>query len=125
MPVAELVSRAKVSFREIQNEMQALAGLVAAERGLPSGDYRDVIAELKKDQLVGEAILPHYQKRIGQLEDLIEEHHVVTVPDRDMRIRLASEAESAAGAGAEHAAAAPVRQHRRDGRVRAAATDPR
>ena len=95
MPVAELVSRAKVSFREIQNEMQAVAALVATERGLPSGDYRDVIAELKKDQLVGEAILPHYQKRIGQLEDLIEEHHVVTVPDRDMRIRLASEAESA------------------------------
>ncbi len=95
MPVAELVSRAKVSFREIQNEMQAVAGLIATERDLPSSDYRAVIAELKKEQLVGEAILPHYEGRIRQLEDLIEEHGVVTVPDRDMRIRLASEAESA------------------------------
>ncbi|MDH3403995.1 MAG: DUF885 domain-containing protein [Acidobacteriota bacterium] len=95
MPVAELVSRAKVSFREIQNEMQAVAALVAAERGLPAGDYRDVIAELKKEQLVGEAILPHYQGRIKDLEKLIAEHDVVTLPDREMRIRLASEAESA------------------------------
>jgi hypothetical protein len=95
MPVAELVSRAKVSFREIQNEMQAVASLIAIERDLPSADYRAVIAELKKEQFVGEAILPHYEARIRQLEDLIREHGVVTVPDRDMRIRLASEAESA------------------------------
>ncbi len=96
MPVAELVSRAKVSFREIQNEMQAVAGLIAAERALPSTDYRDVIRELKKKQFVGEAILPHYRERIRQLEKLINENGVVTLPDRDMRIRLASEAESAA-----------------------------
>jgi len=96
MPVAELVSRAKVSFREIQNEMQALSALIASERGLESSDYRDVIAELKKEQFVGEAILPHYQERIKQLERLIQQHGVVTLPDREMRIRLASEAESAA-----------------------------
>jgi len=96
MPVEELVSRAKVSFREIQNEMQAIAALVSKERGLESSDYRDVIRELKKEQLVGEAILPHYQARIKDLERLIEENGVVTVPDREMRIRLASEAESAA-----------------------------
>ena len=96
MPVEELVSRAKVSFREIQNEMQALAALIAEERGMESGDYRDVIRELKADQLVGEAILPHYEGRIAQLEELIAEHAIVTLPERAMRIRLASEAESAA-----------------------------
>ncbi|MCZ6727426.1 MAG: DUF885 domain-containing protein [Acidobacteria bacterium] len=96
MPVEELVSRAKVSFREIQNEMQVLAGLIAEERQLPSADYRDVIRELKKEQLVGEAILPHYQARIVDLEKLIAEHGVVTLPERSMRVRLASEAESAA-----------------------------
>ncbi len=96
LPVEALVSRAKTSFREIQNEMQALAELIARERGLGSADYRDVLRELKKEQLVGEAILPHYQQRIAQLERLITEHDVVTLPEREMRIRLASEAESAA-----------------------------
>jgi uncharacterized protein (DUF885 family) len=96
MPVEELVSRAKVSFREIQNEMQVLATLIAAQRKLPSDDYRDVIRELKTHQLVGEAILPHYQARIAELEALIAKHHVVSLPQRDMRVRLASEAESAA-----------------------------
>ncbi len=96
MPVGELVSRAKVAFREIQNEMQALAALVAGERELPSTDYRDVIRELKKEQIVGEAILPHYEERIAALERLIEREKVVTLPQREMRIRLASAAESAA-----------------------------
>ena len=96
MAIRDLVSRAKVSFREIQNEMQALATLIAKERGLESSDYRDVIRDLKKEQLVGDAILPHYQARIKDLEELIRENEVVTLPEREMRIRLASEAESAA-----------------------------
>jgi hypothetical protein len=96
MPVAEMTSRAKVMFRELQNEMQAIAELVAAEHGFASSDYRDVIRELKKDQVVGEDILPLYKETIAKLEDLIEKHEVVTVPKREMRIRLASEAESAA-----------------------------
>ncbi len=96
LPVGELVSRAKVAFREIQNEMQAIATLLAAERDLPSSDYRDVIRGLKAQQLVGDEILPHYEARIAQLEKLIREHGVVTLPERAMRIRVASEAESAA-----------------------------
>ncbi len=95
LPVEDLVSRAKTSFREIQNEMQALAELIARQRGLTANGYRDVLRELKKEQLVGEAILPHYEARIRDLEALIAEHQVVTLPQRPMRIRLASEAESA------------------------------
>ncbi len=96
MPVDELVSRAKTSFREIQNEMQTLANLIAKQKGYASSDYRDVIRELKKDQLVGEAILPHYVNRNKQIEALIREHHVISLPQRELKIRLASEAESAA-----------------------------
>ncbi|HEX5759971.1 MAG TPA: DUF885 domain-containing protein [Thermoanaerobaculia bacterium] len=96
MPVAELVSRAKTSFREVQNEMQSIAALLARERKLPSPDYRDVLRALKKDQLVGEAILPHYQQRVRDLEKLIREARVVTLPERQMRVRLATAAESAA-----------------------------
>jgi hypothetical protein len=96
MPVAELASRAKVAFREIQLEMQALAPLVAEQRELSSGDYRDVIRHLKREQLIGEEILPHYRQRISQLEQIIREQEVVTLPAREMVVRLASEAESAA-----------------------------
>jgi hypothetical protein len=96
VPPAELAARAHVSFVEIQNEMRALAPLVAKEKGLAATDYRDVIRELKKQQLVGEAILPHYQKRLRDLEEIIRREHVVTLPKREARIRLASEAESAA-----------------------------
>lgn len=96
MPVAELTSRAKVAFREIQNEMQTLAVLIAERDGLPSSDYRDVLRELKKHQLVGDAILPYYQKIVREMEERIEKAGVVTLPERDMRIRVASEAEAAA-----------------------------
>jgi uncharacterized protein (DUF885 family) len=96
MAVEELVSRAKTSFREIQNEMQTLAALVAKEKGFASADYRDVIRDLKKQQLVGDKILPHYQSRIKDLEKLIRDANVVTLPQRDMVIRLGSEAETAA-----------------------------
>jgi hypothetical protein len=96
MPLEELISRAKTSFHEIQNEMQTLAPLVAKEKGFNSTDYRDVIRDLKKQQLVGDKILPHYQSRIKDLEKLIRDANVVTLPQREMVIRLGSEAETAA-----------------------------
>ncbi len=96
IPPQELIFRAQTAFTEIQNEMNALAPLLARDLGLKSTDYRDVIRHLKKSQFEGEAILPHYQKRIKELEKLIEENQIITLPERDMRIRLASEAESAA-----------------------------
>lgn len=96
MPVEELTSRARVAFKEIQNEMQAIAPLVARERGWKQTDYRDVIRELKKEQLSGDKIYAYYEARIKDLEKLITDNHVVTLPARQMRMRLASEAESAA-----------------------------
>jgi hypothetical protein len=91
-----LADRARTSFMEIRNEMRALAPLVAKEKGLHAADHREVIRELKKQQIVGEAILPHYQKRMRELEEIIRREKVVSLPARDARIRLASEAESAA-----------------------------
>jgi hypothetical protein len=80
---------------EIRNEMKAIAPLVAREKGFTATDYRDVIRELKKQQIVGDAILPHYQARLKQLEEIIRREAIVTLPERAARIRLASEAESA------------------------------
>jgi len=68
---------------------------VAREKGLTVTDYRDVIRELKKQQIVGDAILPHYQARLRKIEEIIEREGIVSLPSRPARIRLASEAESA------------------------------
>lgn len=95
MPVEELVRRAEVAFREIQNEMATLAPLVAKEKGYTVTDYRGVLAELHKEQVVGEAILPLYQQRIKDMEEIIRTQHIVSLPDRPMKVRLASAAESA------------------------------
>jgi Bacterial protein of unknown function (DUF885) len=95
MSVAELTSRATVSFKEIQNQMQALAPRVAKEKGITATDYRDVIAALKKQQLVGDAILPHYRQRVKDIETIIRRENIVTLPDREMRIELSSAADAA------------------------------
>src|SRR5437879_4040194 len=76
--------------------MQLLAPQVARQKGWKLKDYRDVIRELKKDQLVGEDILPHYRKRIAEIEGIIRRERLVTLPDRAARMSLASAAESAA-----------------------------
>jgi hypothetical protein len=96
MGLEELVSRARVAFREIQQEMQAIAPLVAREQGLEMSDYRDVLRALKAKQLVGDAILPHYLARIQELEAIIVRERIVSLPDRAAQIRLATAAETAA-----------------------------
>lgn len=91
----ELIRRAQLSFVEIQNEMRSLAPLVAREKGYKSGDYRDVIRELKKQQITGDAILPLYRDTLKAIEASVRRDHVITLPKREANIRLASEAESA------------------------------
>ena len=93
---AELVTRARAAFTAIQADMQALAPTVARERGWAITDYRSVIRELKKEQLTGAAILPHYQERLGQIEAIIRRERLITIPNRAARIRLATAAETAA-----------------------------
>ena len=91
-----LIKAAHTAFDEIQGEMQTVAASVAKARGLTVTDYRDVIRELKKEQLVGDAILPHYKARLAEIEAIIRREHLVTLPARPARIRLATAAETAA-----------------------------
>ena len=95
IPPAELAGMAHKAFDEIQAEMKPIAAQIAQERHLPSSDYRDVIRELKKKQLVGDAILPFYENRLKQIETIITEKQIVTLPDRPAKIRIASAAETA------------------------------
>jgi hypothetical protein len=96
IPPGQLAAMAHQAFSDIQGEMKPIAEQVAKERHLPSSDYRDVIRELKKQQLVGDAILPFYQERLKQIEKIIVEKQMVTLPDRPARIRIATAAETAA-----------------------------
>ncbi|HEX6928999.1 MAG TPA: DUF885 domain-containing protein [Gammaproteobacteria bacterium] len=92
----QLISRATAGFMDIRVEMQAIARRIAEERGFKSDDYRDVIRELKKEQFTSDNIMPAYRERLEEIEEIVEENDIVTLPDREALIRLASEAESAA-----------------------------
>jgi len=95
IPPDQMAALAHKGFAEIQEEMKPIAAQIARERKLPSSDYRDVIRELKKRQLVGDAILPFYEDRLKQIEKIIREKQLVTLPDRPARIRIATAAETA------------------------------
>jgi hypothetical protein len=95
IPPAQLTAMAHQAFSDIQAEMKPIAEQIAKQRHLPSSDYRDVIRELKKQQLVGDAILPFYQERLKQIEKIIVDKQIVTLPDRPARIRIATAAETA------------------------------
>ncbi len=103
----ELIHKALLAFAEIRNEMQALAPLVAKEHNLTDTDYRSVIRALKKDQLSKEQVEPYYHEVIGKIEDIIRREHIVTLPERPMIMRLASEAENA-GQPAPHMQPPPL-----------------
>jgi uncharacterized protein (DUF885 family) len=94
IPPGQLAAMAHKAFNDIQAEMQPIAAQIAKERHLPSSDYRDVMRELKKQQIVGDAILPLYKNRLAQIENTIREHQLVSLPDRPARIRLATAAET-------------------------------
>lgn len=83
------------AFIDCQTQMQEIAVRVAKERSLPSSDYRDVIHALKKDQLSGDDILPTYEKTLAQIEDIIRQNRLVTLPSRPALITIASAAETA------------------------------
>lgn len=91
----QLASTAHQAFRELQDTMKPIAAQIAKDRHLLSSDYRDVIRELKKQQLVGDAILPFYQNRLKEIETIVADHQIVTLPARPARIRIATAAETA------------------------------
>jgi uncharacterized protein (DUF885 family) len=95
IPPSQMATMAHKAFAEIQDEMKPIAAQIAKQRNLPSSDYRDVMHELKKQQLVGEAILPFYEERLKQIEKIIVDQQIVSLPDRPAKIRIATAAETA------------------------------
>jgi uncharacterized protein DUF885 len=95
IPPAQIAKMAHAAFVQYQAEMAPLAARVAKANGYPSGDYRAVIAELKKKQITGEAILPFFENRLHEIEKIIVAKNLVTLPGRPAIIRLATPAETA------------------------------
>jgi len=90
-----LIATAHQAFAEIQNEMKPLAEQIAKQRKLPSSDYRDVIRDLKKEQVIGNATLLLYQGRSKVIQNLTKNRGILTMPKHSARIRLGSAVETA------------------------------
>lgn len=94
---AELIEQATQGYMDIRGEMEALAPLVAAEKGYDTNDYREVIALLKRDGAIdGDKLLDHYHAVLRDIEEIILREKLVSLPDRDAGIRIATAAETAA-----------------------------
>ncbi len=93
----DLIEQATKGYMDIRGEMEALAPLIAAEKGYDTNDYREVIALLKRDgPIAGDKILDHYHTVLRDIEEIIVREELVTLPDRDAGIEIASAADTAA-----------------------------
>lgn len=92
----ELIQNALVGYMQTRNELDSTARRVAKARGYDTSDYREVLRRLKKDTIANDALLPTYRARLKDIEEIIRREQIVTMPDREAVIRLASEAESTA-----------------------------
>lgn len=92
----ELIKDAQYSYQLIRNEMKAVARTIAEQRGWEDKSLLGVIHALKREQIPAEQVLPLYKKRLGEIEDIIRRENLISLPERDASIRLATEAESAA-----------------------------
>ncbi len=92
----DLIEQATKGYMDIRGEMEALAPLIAAEKGYDTNDYREVIALLKRDGPIdGDKLLDHYNAVLRDIEEIIVREKLVSLPDRDAGIRIASAAETA------------------------------
>ncbi|HET6432947.1 DUF885 domain-containing protein [Dyella sp.] len=95
IPPQQLIGQAQLEFVELRGMMQVLAPAVARAEGIDATDYRDVLKALKKQQLGKDQVVPWYHEVLGRIEQTIQRERIVTLPERKMQMRLASDAEAA------------------------------
>jgi uncharacterized protein (DUF885 family) len=91
----QMIERASFDFQEVRDQMQVVANTIAAQRHLASNDYRDVMRELKKTAIPPDQLLSYYRERLKDIEGIIRQHDLVTLPTREANIRTATPAEAA------------------------------
>ena len=93
----ELIRLATQGYMDIRNEMMSLAPIIAKQKGYASGDYRDVIRELKAEgQIDGDKLLDRYHEILEEIEKIVVAERLVTLPERPAGIRIGTAAETAA-----------------------------
>lgn len=96
MSPQEVMERALADYVQTRDEMQVTAAAVAKQRNWSASDYRDVLRALKKERIPQDQLLSLYKERLKQIEAIVRRERIVTLPEREAVIRLATEAESAA-----------------------------
>jgi len=92
----ELIQVATQGYMDIRNEMDVIGALVAAQNGYGSTDYRNVIRRLKKDGAIdGDQLLAHYHEVLGKIEKILVSQRLISLPEREAGIRIATAAETA------------------------------
>jgi hypothetical protein len=92
----ELIREAQYGYQFIRSEMKALAVRIADERGWEENELVSVMRRLKAEQIPQEDLLDVYKSRLADIEEIIRREDIITLPERDASIRMATEAESAA-----------------------------
>ena len=92
----DLIQRAMFAYLQTRDEMDSLARIYAAQKGLKSSNYRDVIRELKKNRVAGDQVLPVYKSHLAQLEEIVRAAEHRHASEASAVIRLSTEAEAAA-----------------------------
>lgn len=91
----ELMVIGQNAFMNIRFEMMALAPLVAEKMGYETNDYREVMELLKDDQVHGDALMEEYAAVMRALDEIIEKHELISLPNEPARARMATAAETA------------------------------
>jgi uncharacterized coiled-coil protein SlyX len=92
----ELISSGQYSYQLLRNEMKALARHIARQRGWEEAGLLPVIRRLKAEQVPNDRLLPLYRQRLAALEAIVRREDLVSLPEREAVIRVATPAESAA-----------------------------
>ncbi|MXO49297.1 DUF885 family protein [Erythrobacter vulgaris] len=96
MDPREAMSRARRGFYEIRAQMEALAPQIAEKNGWEETDMASVMARLKQQTIPNDEIEEFYRGVNRELEAKIRANDIVSLPDTELQMRVASQAESAA-----------------------------
>ena len=93
----ELIKIGKKEFNKLYKEYERLAKVIATENNLQSNDPAYVINFMKMNQVTrSEEVEKLYHNAAKRLAKIIEDHNLVTLPKTELKIRMASDAESKA-----------------------------
>jgi hypothetical protein len=96
MSPQEVMERALADYVQTRDEIVITTAALAKQRNWPESDYREVIRRLKQERIPKDKLLDLYRSRLTEIENIVRDKRIVTLPERDAVIRLSSEAESAA-----------------------------